>query len=161
LLYHTASLVGPPAISEPAFYAGELFIPLSILALWWAYGRPSPMRGWLLGAIPALVFTAARLASPSMTGIIAIWSTGMTLYLPWPFYAFSLWLAGVTVIATLRRDEPAGLAVLLLMCGGYAPQLSTQAFLGLIALWLLSPSPLSVSPKTWRQSIVLTTEIGD
>jgi hypothetical protein len=47
------------------------------------------------------------------------------------------------------------------MCGGYAPQLSTQAFLGLIALWLLSPSPLSVSPKTWRQSIVLTTEIGD
>jgi len=159
LVYHTAGLAGPPAMSGPVFNAGELFIPLSILALWWAYGQSSSIRAWLLGAIPALIFTAARLASPSMTGILAIWSTGMTLYLPWPLYTLSLWLAGVTVIASLRRGDSAGLAVLLLIAGSYAPQLSTQAFLGLIALWLLAPTSPSPLPEAWRHRIALTSEV--
>jgi len=30
--------------------------------------------------------------------------------------------------------------ILLLAAGGYAPQLSTHAFLGIVALWLLVPS---------------------
>lgn len=161
LVYHTASLSGSPAMSRPVFNAGELFIPLSTLALWWAYGRSSSISVWLLGVIPALVFTAARLASPAMSGIIAIWSTGMTLYLPWPLYTLSLWLAGVTVITTLRRGDPAGFAILLLITGGYAPQLSTQAFLGLIALWLLAPASLPPLPETWRQRIALTSELGN
>jgi hypothetical protein len=42
------------------------------------------------------------------------------------------------VIAALRRNDPAGWAILLLAAGGYAPQLSTHVFLGLIGLWILA-----------------------
>ncbi len=73
-----------------------------------------------------------------MTGILAICSSGLTLYLPWPLYALALLLACVMVIGCLRRGEPAGWALLLLAAGGYAPQLSYQAFLGLVGLWLLA-----------------------
>jgi hypothetical protein len=71
---------------------------------------------------------------------------GLTLYLPWPVYAAGLWLAGVTVIVAIRRGDPVGWAILLLLSGGYAPQLSLQAFLGLIALWLLAEA--AVRPVT-------------
>lgn len=91
-----------------------------------------------MAAGPALAFTGLYLANPALTGTLAVWSTGLTLYLPWPLYTLSLWLAGVTATTALRRKEPAGRAILLLAGGGYAPQLSTQAFLGLIALWLLA-----------------------
>lgn len=140
---------GPPPLSALLFNAGELLAVLCPVALWWAYGRGATRREWLIAGIPVIAFTGLHLASAAMAGILAIWSTGLTLYLPWPLYALSLWLASVTVMATLRRGEPPGWALLLLIAGGYAPQLSTQAFLGLIALHLLAlPHALdpSISP---------------
>lgn len=90
-----------------------------------------------------------HLAAPALTGILAIWSTGLTLYLPWPLYALSLWLACAVVAGSLRRNDPTGWAILLLAAGGYAPQLSTHVFLGLVALWLSppgeEPAPVAVS----------------
>jgi hypothetical protein len=138
-LYEAVQLPGPPFFTLVLFNAGELLVLLSTIALWWAYGRPAAWGVWLVASLPALAFIAMRLANPAMTGIIAIWSTGLTLYLPWPAYALSLWLAAVTVLASLKRGDPAGWAILLLAAGGYAPQLSTHAFLGIVALWLLVP----------------------
>jgi hypothetical protein len=116
---------------------GEFLLIVSVVLLWWVYGRSATRSDWLLAGLPVMAFTAFHLANPAMAGILAIWSTGLTLYLPWPIYALGLWLAGVTVITALRRGNPAGLAILLLAAGGYAPQLSSQIFFGLIALWLL------------------------
>ena len=73
-----------------------------------------------------------------MAGIMAIWSTGLTMYLPWPLYALSLWLFGATLLALWRQGSPSAWALLLLAAGGYAPQLSSQVFYSLIGLWLLS-----------------------
>ena len=94
-----------------------------------------------------------HLVNPAMSGILAIWSTGLTLYLPWPLYAVSLWLVSVAAIVSLRRGDPAGWAILLLVAGGYAPQLSAQLFLSLIALWLLAPpvTQPAVAPQTTPQ----------
>ncbi|MEK7784505.1 MAG: hypothetical protein AAB658_03625, partial [Chloroflexota bacterium] len=130
-----------------------LFVVLTPIVLWWAVGRDgiSPYK-WAI--IPTLAFVTAYLVNPAMTAIIAIWSTGLTLYLPWPLYAVSLWLGSVVVIASLRRGGLTGPALLLLAAGGYAPQLSTQVFLGLIALWLLvssEKSPVTSSPATIQQ----------
>ncbi len=127
----------PPGWSGALYRGGELLVLLSVAALWWALARRAEARIWLVAALPALAFAAPRLLAPAMTGILAIWSTGLTLYLPWPAYALALWLAGVTVIHTLRRGDPAGWALLLLAAGGFAPQMSVQAFMGVIALWLL------------------------
>ncbi len=136
--YTTWGWPGPPPLTETLFNLGELLVVLSAGGLWYTYGRGVSRRDWFIAAGPALAFAGLYLANPALTGTLAIWSIGLTLYLPWPLYVLSLWLAGVTAATALRRNEPAGWAILLLAAGGYTPQLSTQAFLGLIALWLLA-----------------------
>jgi hypothetical protein len=119
------------------FYAGELLVLAAAVGLWWGYGRGAARSTWLVAALVMLVFAIPRLLNPAMTGILAIWSTGMTLYLPWPVYALALWLAGVTSLHLIRQANSAGWALLLLAAGGFAPQLSSHAFYGLIAFWWL------------------------
>ncbi len=137
-----AHLPDSPAWMSAFFNAGEFMVVVSVILLWLAHGQRAYGRlakqAWLGGALPAAIFIAMRLANPAMTGILAIWSTGLSLYLPWPVYALALWLAGVTIILALQRGDPAGWALLLLAAGGYAPQLNIQAFFGIVALWLLS-----------------------
>jgi hypothetical protein len=136
----TFHLPGPSTLSSFLFNAGELFVVLSVLALWqWsraAFGQ-APLAVWLVAGLPALAFTALRLSSPAMTGILAIWSVGLSLYLPWPLYTISIWLVGVAMIQAWRYGNLVGWAILLLVVSGYAAQINTQAFLGLIAVWLL------------------------
>jgi hypothetical protein len=135
--YLVLSLPGPPVLSGFLFNVGELMVLVSIVALWWAYGRHARGYVYLAAALPALVFAIPRLLAPTMTGVMTIWSTGLTLYLPWPAYLIALWLAGVVILNTLQHGHPAGMAILLLAAGGFAPQMSIQAFLGFIAMWLL------------------------
>ena len=137
VVYSILHLPGPPAWSGLIFNAGELLVMISVISLWWSFGRKARWSTWLIAAVPAMLFAIPRLLAPAMTGIMTIWSTGLTLYLPWPAYVLALWLAGVTVINALRKGYAAGWATLLLVAGGYAPQMSIQAFLGLIALWIL------------------------
>lgn len=155
-LYTALRWPGPPPFTQLLFNTGELFVVLTPIVLWWAVGQVGRFAlPYKWAAIPALALVAAYLVNPAMTAIIAIWSTGLTLYLPWPLYALSLWLGGVVVIASLRRGGHTGPALLLLAAGGYAPQLSTQVFLGLIALWLLASSEKSLvtsSPATVQQA---------
>ena len=130
----------PPSFTGAFFDTGELLVVLAPVLLWWTdrlTGRGG-RSAYVLAAFPALAFSAIHLVNPAMSGILSIWSIGLTLYLPWPLYAVSLWLAGVTVIASLRRDNPVGWAILLMATGGYTPQLSTHVFLGLTGLWLLA-----------------------
>ncbi|MFN8454038.1 MAG: hypothetical protein U0401_05075 [Anaerolineae bacterium] len=137
-LYVALQWPGPSPLTEPLFNLGELLVGLSTVGLWYAYGRLASWRIWLAAALPAATVSAFYWLNPALAGTLAIWSTGLTLYLPWPLYALSLWLAGATVIVSLRRGNPAGWAILLLAAGGYAPQLSVQVFLGVIALWILA-----------------------
>jgi hypothetical protein len=137
-LYATQQWPGPPPLSIALFTLGELLIVLTPIGLWWRHGRGAPRRHWLLASIPALLFISVYLATPTMTGILAVWSSGVTLYLPWPLYGISLWLAGVTFLTVHKTEEQIGWAILLLAAGGFTPQLSAQANLSLLALWLLT-----------------------
>jgi hypothetical protein len=121
-----------------AFQTAETFFVLSPVFFWLAYGRGAPMKNWLIAFLPALAFSAGILSNPEMTGILVIWSIGLTLFLPWPIYAASLWLGGVTILSTAREDGWTAKTLLLLAAGGVAPQLNIHAFLGLIALLLFS-----------------------
>jgi len=141
-LYEFAGWVGPPSASTVLFNAGELLVVASGLAFWWMWGRGAPASVWVWAAVPAVLLSGLVLSAPSMAGIMTIWSTGLTLYLPWPVYLLSLWLVGVTVIYAFRNGTPdIGWAVLFMIAGGYAPQLSTQIFYGLIGLWLVVGFP--------------------
>ena len=129
---------GPPTWGLPLFRAGEMLVVLGAGLLWWVYGRGADRRSWLYGGIPALLFGVGYLAAPAMTATIAIWSHGVTLSLPWWSYAAALWLVGVTVAWNLRGGRRAvAWGLLLLVAAGYAPQLSSQYWFGVLALWLL------------------------
>lgn len=138
VLYATQQWPGPPPLSTELFTVGELLVALTPIGLWWRYGRGAPWRHWLLAGIPVLFFAGVYLATPTMTGILTVWSSGITLYLPWPLYGISLWLAGVTLLMVRKTEEQVGWAILLLAAGGFTPQLSAQANLALLALWLLT-----------------------
>lgn len=136
-------LPGPIPWSSTLFNVGEMLVVASAYALWFVYGRGrTGYLTWLLAAILALSFAIFYFFQPAMAGIMVIWSIGLTLYLPWPLYALSMWLAGATFGVSLRRYNGVSWAILLLLAGGYAPQVSTYAFLGLVALWLLSAEPV-------------------
>jgi hypothetical protein len=143
--YAAAGWPGPAPFTGLLFNLGELFVVASVGALWWVYGRNCPVRYWLVAAVPALLFALSFWRDPAMTGILAIWSTGLTLFLPWPLYVAALWLAGVTVLAAWESRPAVAYAVLLFTAAGYAPQLSSQLFCALAALWLLAPASQSIA----------------
>lgn len=128
--------------SIPLYNAGELIVLIVPLVLWWHYAR-GRARGWMyvIAALPAVLFAVAYLRSPALTGIVAMWSLGLSLYLPWVLYAVSAWLVGVTLLTLWRRNQNASQtvwALVLLIAAGFAPPLTTQMFVGLIALWWLA-----------------------
>lgn len=134
-LYALLRWSGPPAWGLPLFRAGEGLVLLGAVALWWAYGRGADRRSWLAGGLLASLFAATYLAMPAMTATIVVWSHGLTLTLPWWLYAAALLLFAVTVIHALRSGRRSvAYALLLLAAAGYAPQLSSQFWFGVIAL---------------------------
>jgi hypothetical protein len=147
-LFGVLRLPGPAEFSGDVFNLGEMLVLLAGVSLWWAYGRPASRRAWLLSAIPAGGFTAIHLVNPAIAGVISIWSTGLSLYLPWPFYTLTIWLAALVGINSFERRDPAGWAILLLAAGGYTPQLTSHAFLGIAALSLLLPTAETSSEHT-------------
>lgn len=139
---------GPSPLTGFLFNLGELLVLLSIASLWWFYGRAAAWSTWLIALFPALFFALLYGRAPAMTGILVIWSTGLSSYLPWFLYAAALWLATVTVLVTWQENPTVALALLLLAAAGYAPQLSSQLFCALIALgWLARPRIPITYPK--------------
>lgn len=152
-VYEVADLPGPPPLSTELFRLGELLVVATGVAIWSYWGRAASRRAWLGAAVPTVAFSGMVLSAPSMVGILSIWSTGLTLYLPWPVYALGLWLAAATVVHSFQAgDSRVGWAILLMAAGGYAPQLSTQILFGLIALWLLGEAgePAATSARRNR-----------
>lgn len=150
-LYTLLGWAGPPPLTGILFNLGEIFVVCSVFVWWCGYGRTASWQLWLLAAMPALLFALSFYRDPAMTGTLTIWSTGLTLFLPWPVYVLALWLAGVIVLANWQVRPTLAYAILLLMSAGYAPQLSSQLFCALIALWLLA-RPLSLlQPEKQRQ----------
>lgn len=152
-LYALLGWPGPPPLTSFLFNLGELLVVVTVFVWWWVsrglHGRSHSWLLWLVAAIPALLFALSFWRDPAMTGILTIWSTGLTLFLPWPVYTLALWLAGVTVLATWRTIPAMAYAILLLIAAGYTPQLSSQLFCAIIGLWLLArPLTFTVAHPT-------------
>lgn len=140
--YAILHLPGPPSHVTNLYNLGELLAVLSPIGLWWVFGRKTADRRtiaiYLFALLPGMLFLFAYHLNPSMTGILAVWSTGLTLYLPPLLYAASMWLGTVTILTSAKQGNQAGFALILLIAAGYAPQLSSQIFLALVALSLLA-----------------------
>ena len=167
-LFHAANalqtvlgLPGPSSAGPVFFNLGEiLVVAAGILLGWFFVPRSWSWKVLLIAAIPGLAFAALYLAAPAMAGVLAIWSVGLTLFLPWPLYVISLSGWAAAAASQLARGSPSGLGLPLLIAGGYAPQLSLQLSLLLIALWLLAAGRLGPLPapgisfaNPWRHSV--------
>ncbi len=153
--YTAVSWPGPAPFTGLLFNLGELLVVVAVIIWWGVFGRQTSFRYWLIAAVPALMFIMLFQRDPATTGILAIWSSGLTLFLPWPLYAVALWLAGAAVLSSWRRNPPVAYAILLLASAGYAPQLSSQLFCALIGLWILAQG--SLQEAEYRNSVGAAT----
>ena len=127
-------------------------------------------RRWILPLGLALLFSTASLvdmlANQGFTGVFAIWSMGLSFYLPWPLYAISIALYAYSILtcfstdrtksALANSDRAAGF--LLLIFASYELQFPYQYILALLSLMLLSgmvaPSSAGVTQRGSVQASV-------
>lgn len=91
----------------------------------------------LAGAV-TLLFSLAYVGNPWITAIITTWTTGFTLYLPFPAYALALFLFiyGVGMISQKERIVAYGL--ILVFLAGRALQLTYLNLLAVLGVLLVS-----------------------
>lgn len=118
------------ALAEALLVAGALPLVLSV-----ANRRVRPMAV-ALSVLAALLFCAVYLRSPAMTATLAIWTLGLTLYLPFPLYALAL---GLACYALLVSPDTEG--VVLLLVAGLGFGASLYHLLLISALYTLAVSP--------------------
>lgn len=146
-LYRLAGWHGSPPSALSALNAGEALALLTGIAALWAWGSPRWLADWrrdpLQIAVPsvlAILLLGSYLAPGSTSAILALWTTGLTLYLPFPLYLVSFWLFALTITGRLRRGDraSAGWALLLLLVAGYSLELTYQHLLAVLAVFVLA-----------------------
>jgi hypothetical protein len=138
-IYQTAGLAGPPP--SLTFYAlGEALAVAGAITLAWECRRAASRRNHALSLAAAAAFAAAFVANPSLTGILVIWSTGYSLYLPAFLYVLAVYGLALALFSPAEDRPENAVALALILTGGFAPQLSPQRMLALAAFWLASRS---------------------
>lgn len=128
-LYQALRIPGPPPAGLMLFGLGEGLALAGAILLGSQYWMLSKKRVKAVALIPAVMFLAIFHINPSLTGIMAIWSTGFTLFLPPYLYALALYGLGLGIMVSWRSDPAIWAAILMLISSGYAPQLSLQRML--------------------------------
>lgn len=139
--YALLGLSALPPHARDIFGLGEALVLLNGLVVFWAWGRP--LR-WGFRLLPAtavsLLLLLSYLGNTSTSAILALWTEGLTLHLPLPFYLLSFWLYLVTVTACLRHQRTfwQGAALILLFIAGYTLEMTYQHLLAVLAVLLLT-----------------------
>jgi hypothetical protein len=151
--YRLLDLGAVPRLAIPMLRAGEVLTLAAAVATFWAWGLPQRHRiGWLaLAGVVAvmLVLWLAALSPASAVAILALWTTGLSLILPFPIYLLALGLYLLAAVACWRSPDgfwtAAGL--LLVLLAGYMAESTYHHLLLLLGILLLSgallraPSP--------------------
>ena len=128
-------------VAAPFFFFAAISVPYR------QWARPAR---WLLPTLLALAFSMANIvdmiANQGFTGVFAIWSIGLSYFLPWPLYAFSLALYVYSVLTCFARTDmksplatkSRAIGLLLLTFASYELQFPYQYVLALLSLLLLS-----------------------
>ncbi len=133
-----------PPLTMAALRLGEGLVVAAGGAVFWAWGvgrwrRLGPI-GLGLVVLLVLVVALSSLSPASTMSILALWTTGLSLFLPFPVYLLSLGLFLVTLVACWRSGDAfwttAGL--LLLLLAGYMPEATYHHLLLLLGIAFLS-----------------------
>ena len=144
LFYRLLDYTAVPPLSIAVLRLGELLAVVAGGAAFWAWGIARWQRVGPLGlaAVTALLvaLVIASLSPSSTTAILALWTTGLTLFLPIPFYILSLALFLLTMMACWRSGDAFWTAagLLLILLAGYMPEATYHHLLLLLGVIFLS-----------------------
>ncbi len=140
LLDYTA----PPPLAISVLRAGEGLVVLAAGAAFWAWGRERWRNAGFVGMALVIGLVLAvglsSLAPSSTTSILALWTTGLSFFLPLPVYLTALALFLLTVFASWRSRDSfwIGTGLLLLLLAGYMPEATYHHLLLLLGIAFLS-----------------------
>ena len=123
---------------------GEVLVVLAGAAVFWAWGSPRWRLAGRVGIAAVVGFVAvvglSTMTPSSTTSILALWTTGMSFFLPSPVYLLSLALYLVTVVACFRDKDAfwLGTGLLLLLVAGYMPEATYHHLLVILGVGFLT-----------------------
>lgn len=144
LFYLLLDYSAVPPFSIVVLRLGEGLAVAAGGAVFWAWGvgrwrRVGPLGLAAVAAVlVALVVTG--LSPVSTMPILVLWTTGVSLFLPFPVYVLSLALYLLTLVACWRSRDAFWMAagLLLLLLGGYMPEATYHHLLVLLGVAFLS-----------------------
>jgi len=144
VFYRILDYAAIPPLSLDALRFGEAMAMVAAGAVFFAWGLP---RWGLIGraggavvAVTILALTAAGLSPVSTMAILALWTTGVSLFLPFPIYLLALALFLLTLVACFRDRNASWIAagLLLVLLAGYMAESTYQHLLFLLGIVFLS-----------------------
>lgn len=144
LSYRLLDYTAAPPLGIASLRLGEGLVVAAGGAVFWAWGVERWRRVGLLGLVVVAVLVVGvalgGVAPASTMSILALWTTGLSLFLPFPLYLVALGLYLVTLVACWRSGDAFWTAagLLLLLLAGYMPETTYQHLLLLLGVGFLS-----------------------
>lgn len=144
IAYRLLDYTALPPMGIDVLRWGEVLVVLAAVAVFWAWGRPRWRLAGRLGiaAVAGIVVAVglSSLAPSSTTSILALWTTGMSFFLPSSVYLVALALYLLTVVACFRDREAfwLGAGLLLLLVAGYMPEATYHHLLVILGVGFLT-----------------------
>ena len=143
LFYRILDYTTVPPMSTTVLRLGEALAVVAAAAAFWAWGLPR--WRWVgkagLAAVAAvlLALTLAGLSPASTMAILALWTTGLSLVLPFPIYLIALALYLLTLVACWRSGDAFWTAagLLLVLLAGYMAESTYHHLLVLLGVAFL------------------------
>lgn len=144
LFYRILDYGAVPPLSIAVLRLGEVLAVAAAAAAFWAWGLPR--WRWVgtagLAAVAAVLvaLTLAGLSPASTIAILALWTTGLSLFLPFPIYLLALALYLLTLVACWRSGDAfwAAAGLLLVLLAGYMAESTYGHLLLLLGVAFLS-----------------------
>ena len=155
LFYRILDYGAVPPLTIEVLRLGEALAVVAAAAAFWAWGLPR--WRWVgkagLAAVAAvlLALTLAGLSPASTMAILALWTTGLSLVLPFPIYLIALSLYLLTLVACWRSGDAFWIAagLLLVLLAGYMAESTYHHLLVLLGVAFLSGAIQWSAQRTW------------
>jgi hypothetical protein len=153
LLARELGYAAAPPFAIGVLRLGELFVVLAGGAAFWAWGaerwRRAGRPGMAFSFAPVVVIAVGTLAPAATTSILALWTTGLSLYLPLPLYLLSLGLYLLTIAACWRSGDAFWISagLLLVLLAGYMPEATHDHLLLLLGVALVAGAGCLFEPE--------------
>lgn len=144
VFYRILDYAAIPPLSLDALRLGEALAMVAAGAVFFAWGLPRWGKiggaGAAVVAVVLLALTVAGLSPVSTMAILALWTTGISLFLPFPIYLLALALFLLTIVACFRDRHAYWIAagLLLVLLAGYMAESTYQHLLFLLGIFFAS-----------------------